>query len=84
MWLRRPALAVLCVLSLGGAGPAGLLSAAGATSSFTVTRLAGTNRFATAAAIAEAAFPAGSSTVVLASGSSTNFADSLAAGYLAA
>ena len=46
-----------------------------------VTRIAGANRFGTAAAIAEAAFPAGASTVIVATG--FNFPDALAGNYLA-
>ncbi|GAC1530409.1 MAG: hypothetical protein NVS3B12_04930 [Acidimicrobiales bacterium] len=52
-----------------------------ATSGFSFTRTAGPNRFATAAALAAAAFPQGASTVVLATG--FDFPDALAGNYLA-
>mgnify|MGYP001309700425 CR=1 FL=1 len=46
-----------------------------------VTRIAGANRFGTAAAVAEKAFPSGASTVIVATG--FNFPDALAGNYLA-
>lgn len=49
--------------------------------SFTLTRLAGGNRYATAATIAQAAFPAGAAGALLATGES--FPDALAASFLA-
>jgi putative cell wall-binding protein len=48
---------------------------------FSFNRYQGSDRYATAAAIAEGAFPSGSGSVVIASGSS--FPDALAASYLA-
>lgn len=68
-----------------GLGSAGVTAgAAGATSSFAITALAGPNRFATAAAIAAKTFPQGTATVIVASGLAANVSDSLAASYLAA
>jgi putative cell wall-binding protein len=52
-----------------------------ATASFTVSRFAGADRYDTAKQVAEAAYPGGSATVLLASG--LNFPDALAAAYLA-
>ena len=54
---------------------------AGAIPSFSFSRLAGGDRYATAAAIATAAFPSGAETVVVATGE--NFPDALAGNYLA-
>ncbi|HET9733406.1 MAG TPA: cell wall-binding repeat-containing protein [Acidimicrobiales bacterium] len=70
---RLTGAAAATVVVVGGAG------AAYATTSVTATRLSGTNRYGTAAAIAAATFPGGTSTVVIASG--TNFPDALAASY---
>ncbi|MHB1800508.1 MAG: cell wall-binding repeat-containing protein [Actinomycetes bacterium] len=61
----------------GGAGPVPGVRTAAATT----LRLAGADRYATSAAIATAAFPSGSSTAVLATG--TAFPDALSATYLA-
>jgi putative cell wall-binding protein len=69
------AAATLAAVSLMSAAPAS------ATSSFTFSRLYGQDRFGTAAAIAEAAFPNGASTAVVATG--LNFPDALAGSYLA-
>ncbi|GAC1604014.1 MAG: hypothetical protein NVS3B21_32960 [Acidimicrobiales bacterium] len=52
-----------------------------ATQGFSFARTAGSNRFATAAALAGAAFPQGASTVVVATG--FTFSDALAGNYLA-
>ncbi|MGH9129499.1 MAG: cell wall-binding repeat-containing protein [Acidimicrobiales bacterium] len=54
---------------------------AGATTSFSINRLSGTNRFATAAAIARATYPSGAGTVLLATG--TTFPDALSGNFLA-
>lgn len=86
-WIRRLLVGGVCGLTAGGIGFAGLLGnvgTAGATSSFAITQLAGTNRFATAADIATTTFPNGAATVIVASGLATNLPDSLAASYLAA
>jgi putative cell wall-binding protein len=56
-------------------------ASASAVPSFSIARLAGANRFATAAAIAQATFPSGASTVVLSTG--TSFPDALAGNFLA-
>ena len=52
-----------------------------AASGFALTRVAGANRYATAASLAAAAFPGGSTVAVLASGE--NFPDALAGSFLA-
>ena len=54
---------------------------ASAAGTFGFTRVAGANRFATAALLANAAFPTGAPTAVIATGA--NFPDALAADYLA-
>lgn len=87
LWFRRLLVGGVSTLTVGGLGMTGLLATAGAasaTSAFKITQLAGNDRFATAAAIAAAAFPKGASTVIVASGLDTNLPDSLAASYLAA
>lgn len=86
-WIRRVVVGGVSTLTACTLGFVGLLSEAqpaGATSSFGITQIAGANRFATAAAIAAAAFPSGAATVVVANGLATNLSDSLAASYLAA
>ncbi|MGH9127986.1 MAG: cell wall-binding repeat-containing protein, partial [Acidimicrobiales bacterium] len=86
LWFRRLLVGGVSTLTVGGLGFAGLLTAgaAGATSAFSITQLAGADRFGTAAVIAEKAFPSGAPTVVIASGANANLSDSLAASYLAA
>jgi len=59
------------------------LPAARANSSFSFTRLAGTDRYDTARLAAETAFPSGSARVLLANGSLAHFPDALAGSYLA-
>jgi putative cell wall-binding protein len=59
----------------------GLAAPAGATSGVTASRLAGSNRYGTAEAIAQASFPQGAPSALLASG--TAFPDALAGAYLA-
>lgn len=82
LWLRRLVVGGVSVLTAGGASLVALASSASANPTFTLQRLAGPNRYATAAAIAEETFAAnGSKTVVMASG--TNFPDALAGAYLA-
>jgi putative cell wall-binding protein len=71
---------VLAVAALVGA-PVWSGTAAASTASWNFTRLQGADRYATAAAVAHAAFPAGAPSVVVASG--VSFADALAASYLA-
>jgi len=58
-----------------------LSSVGGATGTATAGRIAGDNRYATAAAVAEATFPGGSTRVVLTSG--TNYPDALTGSALA-
>ncbi|MGH9157752.1 MAG: cell wall-binding repeat-containing protein, partial [Acidimicrobiales bacterium] len=58
-----------------------MATTAAATPAFTITRLGGNDRYATAAVIATASFPAGAKTVVIATGE--NFPDALAGNYLA-
>lgn len=85
----RQSVARLMAIStlLSGAGALGMTTVAGATTAVTVTRLQGANRFGTAAAVAEAAFPSGVTgdpagpVAVLASG--VNFPDALSGAYLA-
>lgn len=73
-------LAVMAGVLAAGQGLLGI-SPAGATSSFSFSRVAGPDRFATAAQVATSAFPSGASTVVLATG--TAFPDALAGNFLA-
>ncbi len=72
------------IVILGGTGvvSATVESALRAHTDGTVTRIAGTDRYATAAAISKSAFPAGASVVYVATGST--FPDALAAGAAAA
>lgn len=81
--MRRLVVGGVSAVTLAGVGVVGLSVPASATSTFSVTRLAGPDRFATAAAIAAAAYPKGAATVILASGLAANISDSLAASYLA-
>ncbi|MHB8467333.1 MAG: cell wall-binding repeat-containing protein, partial [Acidimicrobiales bacterium] len=72
----------LAMVAIVGSGlVVGTSSTATATANVSASRLFGPDRFATAVNIAEAKFPNGVSTVVLASGLS--FADALAGAYLA-
>ena len=64
-------------VTVGSAPPAA------ATSAFSFNRLAGSDRYGTAADLAEAALPAGAPGAVLAAGTPGNFPDALAASYLA-
>ncbi len=81
VWLRRLAVGGVSTLAAAsGVGFVGLASAS-ATPGFTLTRLAGPDRFATAVAIANQAFPHGAATVIVASGA--NFPDALSGSYLA-
>jgi putative cell wall-binding protein len=68
---------VVVALALGGP----FTPPAAAAGGFGFTRVAGPNRFATAAALATTAFPTGAPTAIIATGS--NFPDALAADYLA-
>lgn len=80
----HPRFALRCMTCALGATVVGLGSLsgpAGAASGVTANRLQGTNRYATAAAIASAAFPSGAKTAILASGA--NYPDALAGAYMA-
>lgn len=79
---RRDRRAVIAAVLAAATVPA-LATPALATGSFTMSRIAGSDRFATAADAARAAFPSGAATVVLANGLDEHFADALAANYLA-
>jgi putative cell wall-binding protein len=76
---RRTGAALAALLAFGGAS-AGLVSPAAANASFTLTRVAGADRFATAAQLAGDAFPT-SANAVIARGD--GFADALGGAYLA-
>ncbi|MGH9072387.1 MAG: cell wall-binding repeat-containing protein, partial [Acidimicrobiales bacterium] len=82
-WMRRLVVGGVSAVTMAGVGVVGLSVPAGATSSFHINTLAGPNRFATAAAIATAAYPNGAATVIVASGLTSHISDSLAASYLA-
>lgn len=78
--LKRTGAAVLASLT-GAVGLALSPGAAGALPGFDFDRLAGADRFETAAAIASEAYPTGSDTVIIAL--ATNFPDALSGNYLA-
>jgi len=77
--LWRNGIAVTAAVTLGSfvAG----VAPAHATTAVTTSRIAGVNRYATAAEIAQAKFPTGADVAILASG--LNFPDAMSAGYLA-
>jgi putative cell wall-binding protein len=77
---RRATAIALAAMIAAGLTVAPTLPDAGATQDVKSERLAGANRFATAAAVAKAGFPTGSATVVVASGRS--FPDALAGAAL--
>lgn len=79
---RRPPRSALSALALVAALLLGVVGAGPATSAVEVEaqRLSGADRYATAAAAALASYPAGSNSIVLASGE--NFPDGLAAAFL--
>lgn len=81
--MRRLVVGGVSAVTLAGVGVVGLSGPATATSSFSISRLGGIDRFQTAADIALAAFPKGAATVILADGLSQHVSDSLAASYLA-
>ena len=58
-------------------------TSASADETFTLERLSGPDRYATAAAIANETFPDGSDTVLIGGGGTRNYPDSLAGNYLA-
>ena len=79
---RNRSLAALATAALAVGAAGGLISPpVGAAEGFTLERVAGNDRYQTAAAIAADAFPGGSDEVVLATG--LDAADALAGGYLA-
>ncbi|MGH9127719.1 MAG: cell wall-binding repeat-containing protein [Acidimicrobiales bacterium] len=81
--MRRLVVGGVSAVTMAGVGVVGLSGSAGATSTFSISRLSGPSRFSTAAAIAAAAYPKGAATVILASGLEANISDSLASSYLA-
>jgi putative cell wall-binding protein/alpha-tubulin suppressor-like RCC1 family protein len=78
--LRLSVAVAVAVGGLAAAAPT-TVNAAGSAPSLSLTRWAGVDRYATAAAIAAGAYPGGAASVVVASGGS--FPDALAASYLA-
>jgi len=81
--LRRGSVASIAALATVGGALMAIAGTAGATSTATATRIAGSDRYDTAAKAAETAFPSGASTVILASGLAAHFPDALAGNYLA-
>lgn len=81
--LRRSGLAGLAAVATVGGALVVTAGSAGATSTATVTRIAGTDRYDTAAQLAAKAFAGGATNVVLASGAAAHFPDALAGNYLA-
>jgi putative cell wall-binding protein len=82
--MRRGVSAAATALSVVvGAGTAvgAAATPAAATTGVTATRLQGGNRYATAAAVAQASFPSGATTAIVASG--RDFPDALAGSYAA-
>lgn len=77
---KRAKKACVVAAALAAAGLARVGPAA-ATGTFTFARVAGADRYATDAAAAEAAFPSGSATAILATG--TDFPDAIAGSFLA-
>jgi putative cell wall-binding protein len=78
---KRRVTAALASGALGLGALAVTAPLASATSNLTTSRLGGLDRYQTAADIAEAAFPSGASTAIVATGE--NYPDALAANYLA-
>jgi putative cell wall-binding protein len=76
----RAALVLACVALVGGV-PAVVATSQAAAATWSLTRWQGPDRYATAAAIARGAYPAGAGSVVVASGLA--FPDALSAAYLA-
>jgi len=81
--LHRGSVAGLAALATVGGALMATAGTAGATSTATATRIAGTDRYDTAAQLAAKAFPSGATNVILASGAAAHFADALAGNYLA-
>jgi len=80
--LHRSGLAGLAALATVGGALVVTAGSAGATSTATVTRIAGADRYATAAALADKTFTT-STNAIIASGAAAHFADALAGNYLA-
>ena len=78
--IATASVAVLTGVSIGLSATAG---SALATTNATATRIAGIDRWDTAARLATTTFPQGAANVVLASGTSGHFADALVGAYLA-
>jgi putative cell wall-binding protein len=81
--LRRSSVAGLAALATVGGALVAAAGTAGATSTATVTRIAGTDRYDTAAQLAAKAFPNGATNVIIASGAAAHFPDALSGNYLA-
>jgi len=81
--LRRSGLAGLAALATVGGALVVTAGSAGATSTATVARIGGTDRYDTAAQLAAKAFPTGATNVIIASGAPAHYADALAGNYLA-
>jgi putative cell wall-binding protein len=77
----RRAIASIAAVLAAGSITGTVVPDAHAASGFALTRVAGANRYATAASLAAAAVPAGSDVAVLATGE--NYADALAGSFLA-
>jgi putative cell wall-binding protein len=77
----RRAIATIAAVLAAGTVTAAVAPDAGAAEGFELSRVAGANRYATAASLATDAFPSGSDVAVLATGE--NFADALAGSFLA-
>ncbi len=85
MGLRRLSRGVVCGVVLGAMAASALVvgAPASANATFSFTRVAGADRFATAAQLAESAFPSGASVAFLANGTTAHFPDALTGAYAA-
>lgn len=87
-WFRRAVTGVIAGVTVTGGLSIGLATAASATSTFTLTRVSGTDRYGTACAVATRAYNANGtgsiSTVLLADGLPGHQSDALAAPFLEA
>lgn len=81
--MRRVAIRGASIFTIAGGAVVGVPGSAGATSSFSISYLAGPSRFQTASIISTTAYPKGAATVILADGLADHVSDSLAASYLA-
>ncbi len=80
---RSSAMGMAALLSVSGAALATASTASAVTTATSVRVANGADRYATAALAAEAAFPTGATTAILASGDAGHYADALAGNYLA-